>query len=53
MKGGRMNETIGTVLAYILIALIFGASLLLIRWQFNLCYPEISDNIWYCIKHAY
>ena len=21
-------------------------------WQFNLCYPEVSNSIWYCLQHA-
>ena len=25
---------------------------LYVNWQFNLCYPEVSDNVWYCIQHA-
>ena len=21
-------------------------------WQFSLCYPSVSDSVWYCIQHA-
>ena len=22
-------------------------------WQFDLCYPEVSDSVWYCVQHAF
>jgi hypothetical protein len=21
-------------------------------WQYNLCYPEVSSSVWYCLQHA-
>jgi len=38
------------LIATILILMFFG--IWYAYFQFNLCYPEISNNFWYCLKHA-
>lgn len=40
---------VGYILAIAVLLILYG---FFIRWQFNLCYPEVSDSVAYCIQHA-
>jgi len=40
------------LLAIIFAIIMIGLGIWYTVWQFNLCYPEISDNFWYCLQHA-
>ena len=44
--------------AYIMFLFVFATCLIsgglaLARFQFNLCYPVVSPNVWYCLQHAF
>lgn len=30
-----------------------GLSIWYAIFQYNLCYPEVSDSFWYCFQHAF
>jgi hypothetical protein len=47
--GPSLASKVIVVLVILLIAGLFiGYSI----WQYNLCYPEVSDSVWYCLRHA-
>lgn len=48
-----MDDELRNVLPIILfvIVLLIG-SVIYAHWQFQLCYPEVSDSWWYCFQHA-
>lgn len=49
---GRLRNNLGNVIFIFLLVLIIILSLLYTKYQFDLCYPEVSDSIMYCLKHA-
>jgi len=49
----RVSEIIGKIIGALVLAALVVGSIAFSIWQFELCYPEVSDNIWYCIQHAY
>lgn len=50
----RKKEVSGTLVLQIVLTILFMACALAWGiWQYNLCYPEVSDSIWYCIQHAF
>ena len=40
------------VLAVLFVVFVIALGVVYYIWQFNLCYPEVSDSIWYCLQHA-
>ena len=46
------NEKRQIIIYAIFIILLLVCAYFYIRWQFNLCYPDVSDSIWYCLQHA-
>ena len=46
-----------TKLKYLLLSVLFVAfmalSVMYAIFQYNLCYPEVSNSTWYCIQHAF
>lgn len=47
------KEKTTIVLYAVFIFLLIGATIIYVRWQFNLCYPDVSDSVWYCLQHAF
>jgi len=45
------NKITEPLLILALIMIVIG-SMAWYVWQYNLCYPEVSLNIWYCLQHA-
>jgi hypothetical protein len=47
-----MNRRDKLIVAIVFIA-IMACSFSYSYWQFDLCYPEVSDSVWYCLQHAW
>jgi hypothetical protein len=44
----RNHKLLITIIMWLVYSL---AAALYIRWQFNLCYPEVSESFWFCLQH--
>lgn len=47
-----MKEIITVLILILLVGAVLGFAIWYGFFQFNLCYPEVSDNFWYCLQHA-
>jgi len=48
-----MSESTVTILIILVLAILMGLGIWYAVFQFNLCYPEVSDSWWYCFQHAF
>ena len=45
-----MKKPSAIMLTVVIVLVVLG--LWYAKFQFDLCYPEVSNSIWYCIQHA-
>ena len=48
-----MSDKIKVAAVIIVVVILFALGILYQVYQFNLCYPEVSDSWWYCFQHAF
>jgi hypothetical protein len=40
------------IVLILVFVIVIGLAIWYAIWQYNLCYPKVSDGVWYCLRHA-